>query len=774
MKKTSRFASIVKLVDIYGIPINVNFQNDDTHRTTFGAIISILVFLTFGLATYFYGQELFYKTNPIVITSEQYVKNPERMTIDKEKQIIVMGFNTAVGKTVYDPSIIQVRATISQLVKVYNQTTQTYSSSLQATPLNIRPCNSNDIKSDKVKDYFNALNLNQYFCFDDNQEVFVEGDYSGDFYSRVDVYFSQCKNSTIPGSTVCKPQSVINNVASNLYFLAYMIDKIIDPTNLEEPFDYRGFNIETQTSIFQSQQFVAFFENYYVQSDTGFLQKSLQQIRDFMYVQSSSSNLYGQDGLLVQFTLRPYKNKQLIMERRYMKFSDLVAQLGGILKLVTVIGFVLTYPFAKIHLDKEIINSIFDFDFSQDENNDKNENNNQHQKYMIGNNQSANNQMDKSQFSFQKETSQRQNDISYNFQPQSQYDCNQSNIQQIKQISQQNSNTERKEEQYMKAIKNQEEQLRKENFKEIEMKNQTQLDISQSMNLSKSQNLATKTKFTQQTTKRNERNQNSLLESQALKSESQIAKENELKQSFLNRIRNILNPHKERVKLTCSEYLSFFIKCTRSKMLQLKKQFIIKGVDKVQSHLDIQYILQKLQEIDKLKQILLNDDQIKLFELLPRPVMKNGEDKGNKKKANQFYEKVNQSYEEKVNNAIQSLINILNQEKKSVRDHQLIQLLDDYIYKTMKDNGLLSNYASNPKQSYPNYPQLENSNHMMFDEVNEEQNSARNQNKNNKIDINDNNNKEKAINISTENNQSKFDSPQISAVSSDRYCSYFK
>ncbi|KAL4496442.1 hypothetical protein ABPG72_014672 [Tetrahymena utriculariae] len=243
-----------------------------------------------------------------------------------------------------------------------------------------------------------------------------------------------------------------------------MVDKILDLSNLEIPFDYRGINIQTQTSIYQSQQFVAFFENYYVLSDTGLLQKSQQQIRDFVYRESKSSNLYGQDGLLIQFTLRPYKNKQYIIERRYMKFSDLVAQLGRIWKLVTLIGFILTYPFTKIHLDKEIINSIFDFDFTQDENNNQNQNNNQHQKNMIRNNQNSNNQvenmiLDKSQFSFQKEASLRQNDISCSCQQYSQYDCNQSSIQQKQNIKQQNSNQERKDELQMKEIQNQERKI---------------------------------------------------------------------------------------------------------------------------------------------------------------------------------------------------------------------------------------------------------------------------------------------------------------------------
>ncbi|KAL4499230.1 hypothetical protein ABPG72_006816 [Tetrahymena utriculariae] len=53
------------------------------------------------------------------------------------------------------------------------------------------------------------------------------------------------------------------------------------------------------------------------------------------------------------------------MQRRCMKFFDLEAQLGGLFKILALIGFVIVYPFAKISLNKEIVNSIFEFSLNR-------------------------------------------------------------------------------------------------------------------------------------------------------------------------------------------------------------------------------------------------------------------------------------------------------------------------------------------------------------------------------------------------------------------------
>ncbi|KAL4470929.1 hypothetical protein ABPG72_005963 [Tetrahymena utriculariae] len=99
--------------------------------------------------------------------------------------------------------------------------------------------------------------------------------------------------------------------------------------------------------------------------------------------------------------------------------------------------------------------------------------------------------------------------------------------------------------------------------------------------------------------------------------------------------------------------------------MKQRKILIEQGVKKVQNRLDIQNILNKIQDIEKRKLIVLNEDQIKLFEILPRPVLKNDVDKTSKRGAHQFYNTVEKTYEEKVDDAYGSLIKILSKKREN-------------------------------------------------------------------------------------------------------------
>lgn len=52
-----------------------------------------------------------------------------------------------------------------------------------------------------------------------------------------------------------------------------------------------------------------------------------------------------------------------------------------------------------------------------------------------------------------------------------------------------------------------------------------------------------------------------------------------------------------------------------------KQKLLQKGVDKLYTHIDILYLIQKLIEVEKLKHLLLNENQIKLFEFIPKPLL---------------------------------------------------------------------------------------------------------------------------------------------------------
>ena len=65
---------------------------------------------------------------------------------------------------------------------------------------------------------------------------------------------------------------------------------------------------------------------------------------------------------------------------------------------------------------------------------------------------------------------------------------------------------------------------------------------------------------------------------------------------------------------------SFF---KRDKTVKMKK--VNKAFDKLTAKLDIFYIINKLIELDKLKLLLLDENQLRLIDYIPRPVIKENE-----------------------------------------------------------------------------------------------------------------------------------------------------
>ncbi|KAL4478688.1 hypothetical protein ABPG74_006923 [Tetrahymena malaccensis] len=696
----------LKKLDMYGVPVGVNFNNQQIYQTSFGALISLIVFIASGLSFYQTGQELFQKNSPQIITSEQYVRNPQRMDFDKKQQTVMMGFSTNQSKYIYDPSIIQVNATLSTVKNIYNETSKTYYKKTTQTPLRIRACKKEDIQVEKVQSFFSVLPLNQLFCFDDNQEVYIEGDYTGDIYSRVDVYFSQCVNSTLTNSVVCQAQKQIDSALSNISFLVYMIDKIVDPNNFQSPFDYQGFNILAQVSNQNPIQYTGYFENYYIESDVGLIQKDIQKKRDFIFAGTDITNMYNNPNLVIKFTMRPYKNKQIIMQRKYMKFTDLFAQLGGLIKFLTMVGFILSNPFAKLHLNKEIINSVFDFEFLSSNQTENIKNNNSDD---INNNEKNLNSQNQQTLSNLQNGSKNQDqtvklDEIFKI----------SNIQDKKHYL--NAQTSKSQTGF--SLINQKSNIRIEESPNFNL-GITRL-ASQSIQISPyRKNSITSKVFSQLKADRLMQKQQSKsfiqVENQIQPNDQQVAEQAQLQQQILKNIQKLLNPIKNIIKLSPFQYVSYlFLRFTKKQ--KENKALIEEGIKKIQSRLDIQHILHKLQEIEKLKQIVLNEDQIKLFEILPRPILSSNQSPKKINQQNQFYNTDKKSYEEKVDDAYNSLLNILNKTKKSQRDLQLIQLLDSNIYKIIQQSELTQERNSYLKEDfsklYQNYEQLENKSQM--------------------------------------------------------------
>ena len=149
--------------------------------------------------------------------------------------------------------------------------------------------------------------------------------------------------------------------------------------------------------------------------------------------------------------------------------------------------------------------------------------------------------------------------------------------------------------------------------------------------------------------------------------------------------------------------------------LEIKKAQRNTGVSSIFSQLDIKFVLKKFAEIDKLKMLLLNEDQYHLFEYLPKPVItKNAKINLNYIEKQDCKTPIRQSMTErkssffvhqndlvlKAKTVQKAFENIINKPEMNETDKKLIQSLDMDILKVLEANANVDDSPKNKTSKF--------------------------------------------------------------------------
>ncbi|KAL4503470.1 hypothetical protein ABPG73_017213 [Tetrahymena malaccensis] len=548
-KLTQKFENALKQVDIYGQSIQLNLNKKNKYNTVFGGILSILIFQLMLVGCWFFGKELVFKQNPQVISQQRVVDCPRRIDIKPDNLIIMLGVANDNSQYFYDPTIYTVNA--YQQIQVTNVDPNTGISTVQLKNQNItmRLCNKNDIGISAAESYFNTLNIPALHCFDTSkQEVYFEGDFNQKSFSQIYVYIEKCQNSTSSG-VICKPKEVIDQRLMLSKVGIFMSDQVVDPLNFKNPISTRGVGLYATTSSNFPQEIGLYYTNQYIDTDAGIFYSDLQNDSTFMFAQQTITPFFSDPNALARVLIRMQKLKENYMKRNYLKLAEVVAQVGGLLKILVLLGLVLSNPISKLYYFKAIIDEIYQF-------------------------QSTNNKVnliekDKQKFELQKKET-----------------LDKSQITQIQ------------------------EEQKKENLKN-KLKNKN-IDQNKFSSLKQPSNSP------QQTEQQNLSSFNFI--------NSQVAKKVECKSngglidSIISKTKQYFQSTHNILKYTFSQYVAYAI-TPKSKIFSNQNILFDQGIEKIQENFDILYIFNKLFEIDKMKQILFNSDQLKLFEYMPKPII---------------------------------------------------------------------------------------------------------------------------------------------------------
>ena len=162
--------------------------------------------------------------------------------------------------------------------------------------------------------------------------------------------------------------------------------------------------------------------------------------------------------------------------------------------------------------------------------------------------------------------------------------------------------------------------------------------------------------------------------------EAKIKAENDKVNDFVDYLKKHTEPDKENYKMTISNLMIAKGKQFFGKQLTPKELLILKTEEVFNKEIDIVSILLKLQEIEKLKFVLLNPSQISLLKLLEKPVINYDEDNQNSmiQFSKTILESGNLSQRSRMTkNIVDVYKQIIRSENKSEVDTRILKLLED-------------------------------------------------------------------------------------------------
>ncbi|KAL4466678.1 hypothetical protein ABPG72_016795 [Tetrahymena utriculariae] len=575
MGKKAEIKKQVTSVDIFGQNIQLLYQKRPQHLTFFGGLITLANGILLIFVGYQYGAELFLKQNPVTNFSEERIRQPEQYNLTLNTYNMAFGmqdpntFNQFIDESIYTIKVLR-----TQMTKVFNESTQQYDQVWSSDDLGPYPCKLSDFKVEGSYSYFQQLSgIDQMYCFDqNNNKASIAGDFEADFYQSIEFFIYQCTNKTAQEAAdliqqgkkvvVCKSQDVIDSMLINGYFAAYYTDKVINPKLRDQPFTTFPRDIFWPTSNKLMKELTMYWRNVYIESDLGIVKQNINVIRDVTFSYSTEQLTYGQSNQFVHLVFRFEKAKQSRYFRQYIKIQDVLAQISGVMNVFLIISSLICQRIAKLDLSQSLVNEVFSFQSAEEEAQERNLQQTKQEK-----NEKTSKLVRKFTNQFAKSSKFSQNS------PQSVASQEQNNFSgQVNQLEEQ-----QKEKQYVNSpsLKRQQSEILSSYIKNY-------------------------------------------------KKEIHIAPNQKEEKEYENLILKLFKASHKVIHLYYYDYFLYYIfPCFRT--ISRKKKQIKYSQELLNKHLDVMYLINKLQEIDKLKMLLLSEEQIKLFNYLPKPTIRETE-----------------------------------------------------------------------------------------------------------------------------------------------------
>jgi hypothetical protein len=356
-------------IDYFSCPVQITFHNQDKYSSLMGKILSIMIYgVTLSLIITSWNS-LLNKKNPKTSMTNSYQTDSPLMNISELNSVYIANFLTRDYLPFKDSSYFTIEANLFE-VKRYTNATATFNDyALKQVNCSLY---KEKYKNKGFENDFTNNNLDEAVCIDLNsQDIVLGGSFIGQYFSNFNYKIKKCVNYT-DSNIICKSSSEIDEKIKGGFFMFYYFDNYVDLN------DYSKIFKESFMSYFilldpKASKFVDLYFKYVnISSDIGLIFESKEYTSavafDYYKEQIDTSST---SNLIIEFYVNSSRN-YLTYTRIYMKFQEFAATIGGLLKIMTFLGSIITSKFTKFEMLEKMFNSIFEFGLKSGKSNMKN------------------------------------------------------------------------------------------------------------------------------------------------------------------------------------------------------------------------------------------------------------------------------------------------------------------------------------------------------------------------------------------------------------------
>lgn len=326
---------IIYYLDMFKSPVALLFNSKEKLATKFGSFISsgIIVFLLI----FFFQSDLFHRKMPFTTIQTYYEKTRPNLQFTNDNMGLAFGIQENSNQFIaFDPSIY----TITVFWSYVNSST---GDMILEEEKKLKFCQKSALPIDE--NTYEDLKLENSFCMVDGN-FSLKGYWDEQSLSNLQIILKLCNNQT--SEVICQSPEIIIEYFTEKYLTIFYINNIIDVYNYDLPIQ-TAFEVQYMSlDAHLNKELSIYFSKAEFISDDGIIFSSQKTIETFQFAETTTDSTTNMTNEIAVISLYTY-NEVYSVNRRYQKFQEAVANVGGLANSLLLIGALLTY------LEKEFI-----------------------------------------------------------------------------------------------------------------------------------------------------------------------------------------------------------------------------------------------------------------------------------------------------------------------------------------------------------------------------------------------------------------------------------